>query len=597
MTPTMTRLLFVCIALFVTPLPALEIPSVADLKRIPCADSELLETLGLSKQGSAGDSVNTATDVTGFVFDHSKIQVQLTQVPTRQGISRSAITVSDSNALPVIWLLVDIDCNLLAERRIVYTDGEARHLEIRDGMSNLVAVQELDAPIPDYPDYNGVTVAMVDSGIDYRIDAIAARLARSPDGKALGYDFWDLDHHPFDHHSTRNAFFPRRHGTRTASLLLDESPFIRLIPYRYPRPDMNRMKDLVEHAASHGVRVMGLPIGSGNSDDWAAFRAAAQQHPDILFIISAGNEGLNIADTPRYPAVLNAENFLVVGSADQYPRPAFRTNWSRDHVDLLIPAERVPALDFGGASRLVSGTSYSVSRIVALASRLIALEGLSNTGELKQRIVSMSTLDAGNDFARHGTLLDPLSDIAEVTVTATRKRPASTTLNPLRVSIVHVQQSGWSTSRVDKALDFASEIFAQCDMGIEFDVIEVEASGYLRDFHSLSSHTLVNRLSLRAPVVYLVADSLRADPHEGEAFARSNTVTVPWLTDSAWIIADTAHPGVVLSHELMHILVNHGRHEPNPENLMHHLTSGSNTYLSPEQCMEARQYTTLSLGQ
>ena len=81
----------------------------------------------------------------------------------------------------------------------------------------------------------------MDSGVNYLLPAIASRLARDADGAALGYDWWDMDPRPLDQDPSRSAFFPRRHGTRTASLLLEEAPLARLIPYRYPRADMSRM--------------------------------------------------------------------------------------------------------------------------------------------------------------------------------------------------------------------------------------------------------------------------------------------------------------------------------------------------------------------
>ncbi len=43
-----------------------------------------------------------------------------------------------------------------------------------------------------------VRVALVDSGVNYQLDAINSRLARQDDGSLIGYDFWDMDELPFD---------------------------------------------------------------------------------------------------------------------------------------------------------------------------------------------------------------------------------------------------------------------------------------------------------------------------------------------------------------------------------------------------------------
>ena len=61
---------------------------------------------------------------------------------------------------------------------------------------------------------------------------------------------------------------------------------------------------------------------------------------------------------------------LVVTSADDFVRPAERSNWGKVSVDFMIPAERRNALDYSAGETRVSGSSYAVSRVVALAARL-----------------------------------------------------------------------------------------------------------------------------------------------------------------------------------------------------------------------------------
>ncbi|MEQ9124375.1 MAG: hypothetical protein RIM80_17630, partial [Alphaproteobacteria bacterium] len=127
-------------------------------------------------------------------------------------------------------------------------------------------------------DPGGVTVAHIDSGVNYRLPQIAARLARDDEGRFLGRDLWDGDGRPFDGDTGRSPFFPIRHGTPVASLLIAEAPNVRLLPIRYPRPDMTRMAEAVAIAAAAGARIVALPMGSRDPDDWAAFAAAAQAH-------------------------------------------------------------------------------------------------------------------------------------------------------------------------------------------------------------------------------------------------------------------------------------------------------------------------------
>ena len=55
-----------------------------------------------------------------------------------------------------------------------------------------------DPPVPPGKDPGGVAVALVDTGVNYTLPEISNRLARSPDGEILGFDFQDNDRLPFD---------------------------------------------------------------------------------------------------------------------------------------------------------------------------------------------------------------------------------------------------------------------------------------------------------------------------------------------------------------------------------------------------------------
>ena len=213
--------------------------------------------------------------------------------------------MTDGNR-PVLLAMANFTCTIRTARRLAYDErGNPTWLEHLDAALHPTGQREpLNPPVPLHQDPGGVPVALLDTGINYLLPAINARLARDPAGRLLGYDYWEMDRRPFDAHPVHSAFFPGRHGTQTASLLLAEAPIVRLLPYRYPRPDMSRMAVLVEDAAIHGVKLMNLSLVSRSREEWLPFYKAASRHPDILFIVAAGNEGDNIDLHPVYPAAL-----------------------------------------------------------------------------------------------------------------------------------------------------------------------------------------------------------------------------------------------------------------------------------------------------
>src|SRR5690606_16912477 len=184
--------------------------------------------------------------------------------------------------------------------------------------------------------------------------------------------YQDLDRRPFDLLMTSDPFFPEHHGTATASLLLEAAPVAKLIPYVHPRRDMSRMPALIDDAARNGVRVLALPLASTDRAEWLPFQAAAERHPEMLFVVAAGNHGRNIDERPVYPAAFSLANMIVVTSASTDGRLTYGVNWGPTSVDLLATGEDLIALDFDGQRRAVSGSSYAAARVGALAACLLA---------------------------------------------------------------------------------------------------------------------------------------------------------------------------------------------------------------------------------
>ncbi len=309
---------------------------------------------------------------------------------------------------PEMAVVAGPDCAVRDARRLTYdAEGRAETIEVLDPAFAPTGVTEpLNPPVPEGVDAVGVTVALIDSGVNYLLPMIAARLARDADGAALGFDYWDLDDRPFDANPARSPFFPQRHGTRVASVILSEAPNVRLIPYRYPRHTPARWADLIADAAAKGARVVNLAMGSNRADDWHGFVAAVKANEHVLFVVSAGNNGRDIDRRPVYPAAFNLDNMIVVTSADGFGAPAPGSNWGKRTVDLAVPGERIPVIDFSGTPTTASGASFAAPRVTALAARLAAAHPDWRAAELKSAIIARARMTdaAGPLTTRYGVL-------------------------------------------------------------------------------------------------------------------------------------------------------------------------------------------------
>lgn len=304
----------------------------------------------------------------------------------------------DDQGTPSLYALLDHRCKIRAARRMAYDDAGRpigiEHLDAR--LEPTGEVEPIDPPVPTAPDPGGEPVAVVDTGVNYLLPAIASRLARDEDGGLLGYDYWDLDRRPFDSNPHRSVFFPARHGTEVASLIAAEAPVARLLPFRYPRPDMQRFGDLIRDAASQGARVLNMSLVSFHRRDWAAFETAMAEHPEILFVVAAGNDGRDIDRRPVFPAALRFPNLIAVTTATADGRLAASANWGPASVDLMAPADPIEVTDFNGMPQMVSGSSYAAARVTSLATCLLAAYPQWPTDRIKQRLFGLA-IDPAQD--------------------------------------------------------------------------------------------------------------------------------------------------------------------------------------------------------
>ena len=510
---------------------------------------------------------------------------------------RFVASLFDAADRPLLLVALNRQCELQVARRVDYAaNGQALSVSTLD--ENLAPRGDPEWLNPPLPPGSAeqlpaatekLRVAMVDSGVNYLLPEIGRRLARDEEGGILGYDFWDMDSQPFDAHPVDSGFFVQRHGTRTASLLLREAPAVELIPYRYPRPEMSRMRELVEHAAAHEVAIVGMPLGGNLAAEWVAFEAAARAHPQILFVVSAGNNGRDIDEQPVYPAALDLANMIVVTSADDFLRPAERTNWGRESVDFLVPAENVDATDFSGEAVRVAGSSYAVARLTALAARIKAsrpeLDASGIVDELRRGWTYSN--DTTRRWVAAGYIADPLAGGAIERKPLTLPGPIESDVSrgrPLSLELL-VLDAGWETPRIAEILDQAYAILAQC--GITRGALTaaaIEGPDYLKDLSTGSARTLFEALAGDGVRVVLARDTRMLAAYTGEAFGLGNTRMRPWLANSVWLMLDVDDPGIALAHELYHVIANSGAHVEGEANLMQARTRPESTELSEEQC-------------
>ena len=169
------------------------------------------------------------------------------------------------------------------------------------------------------------------------------------------------------------------------------------------------------------------------------------------------------------------------------------------------------------------------------------------------------------------------------------ERPVAPATHAFRLTLALIDGSGWTPDAVVTAANESARILGQCGVALkEMKLIRVAAPIRFHDFLTPLSRELAAVLQLGKPTIYFIAGTRQRPAFDAEAIGRGNSRTRPELADSVWVTHGTRDLGIVLAHELAHVLMDSGEHSGAPGNLMRDETASENTWLSEAQCVRLR---------
>ena len=323
-------------------------------------------------------------------------------------ITKNIFTYFKKPKIPFAEIRSDKNCNIQSIRKIIYNNKlipQEIH-SINTSKYKIKSIKYLNPKLPMFDtDSNKNIIALIDTGINYNLKILQPNIAIK-DKKIIGFDFWDNDDKPFDSDPRQSPFYPRHHGTTVFSILAKDAPNSFIAPYRFPALNMCKFKELVEHIAKNSIRLVNLSMGSSKLEDWKCFEKIAKEKMNIIFVVSAGNNGFNIDQNPIYPASLDLKNILTVTSSDQSGRLGRSSNYGKKSVDFLVPAERLEVIDHRGVKTFTGGTSYAAPRLSALISRYIANNPNCTNDEIYD-FLKKRAIQKGKKLTKFGWIPDP----------------------------------------------------------------------------------------------------------------------------------------------------------------------------------------------
>jgi hypothetical protein len=381
----------------------------------------------------------------------------------------------------------------------------------------------------------GVTIAVIDTGVDHTHPAFANRYLG-------GYDFIDKDDEPND---------PHGHGTHVAGTALGDgfgvAPAAKLLAYRvldesgsgYASDVMAALERALDPNGdgdlSDRADVINLSLGSmfGTADSPDALAVDAAVEAGAVVVLAAGNFG----GTQSLGTPATSRLGIAVGNADANDAILYDSSYGPVapaldlKPDLAAPGEEILSARSGGGTRVMSGTSMASPHVAGAAALLLELHPEWTPEQVKATLIGTAKPMADEVMKRGGGRLD----VHRAATSTAFVSPASFGLG--RMSGTDVE---WTASRVTRITAQSADTFhASVNMQAGIDVtIEpgtfTLAAGESRDV----------TITLRARAGELPPASLQTLTFGGTiAFTgQRSTMRVPWVFVHAASVITVSDP-------------------------------------------------------
>lgn len=254
---------------------------------------------------------------------------------------------------------------------------------------------------------NSIVVAVIDTGVDYNHEDLAANMWQNPgeipgdfidnDGNGYTDDIYGIDAinndtDPWDDHY---------HGTHCAGTIGAAGNNgigvagvcwnVKIMALKFlGSGGSGWTSDAVEcvyYAIDNGAHIMSNSWGGGGYSQALADAITAAQNADILFIAAAGNDALDNDILTHYPSSYVNDNVISVASTDYQENLSSFSNYGVVSVDVAAPGSSVYSTMPGDSYAYLSGTSMATPHVAGLAALLKSRNPALTWDQLKALIL------------------------------------------------------------------------------------------------------------------------------------------------------------------------------------------------------------------
>ena len=244
---------------------------------------------------------------------------------------------------------------------------------------------------------NGMTVAIIDTGVDLNHPALAGAFTEA----STWHDFVAGDATPQDDGELGTGLVG--HGTEVAGIVVQVAPSAKVMPLRVldtdGSGDVASVTAAIVWAVDHGADVINLSLGSDQAVTAVTQAIAYANSQGVVVAAAAGNSGAEGLDYPAAEFAAQPLN-IAVGSVDVHDTKSTFSQYGAA-LELLAPGEGI----YGPApqERVAAWSGTSMSAPVVAAGLALALEtgitGAQAAAALTGTAVSVNSVSGNSPYA------------------------------------------------------------------------------------------------------------------------------------------------------------------------------------------------------
>ena len=225
----------------------------------------------------------------------------------------------------------------------------------------------LQLPGMSRPGTSNITVAVIDTGIDYNHPDLVNNLWHNTDG-SVGWNFVANNNNPYDDNG---------HGTHVSGTIGAEGNngvgvaginwHVRIMALKFLDSAGNGTTSAAVQAIywadNHGAKILNNSWAGGGYDSALASAISYTQQVGVIFVAAAGNDGTNNDVTPTYPANYAYNNVISVAATDANDNLASYSNYGKSTVTLAAPGSNILSTTPNDTYSYYSGTSMATPHV------------------------------------------------------------------------------------------------------------------------------------------------------------------------------------------------------------------------------------------